>query len=196
MNVRKFIFLLGAGVQVASGFLALDSSQASVHGVDRPPRIESIYFDHGKVEKLYLYPGRTTLLDFPCDVTRAIGGPAGDIQWIVGATEKSELDVWLKAGSAQPTNLTVRCNKQVFVFDVIPSRASHQEYVEIAGSYGGAELQGAKEVQSSKSAPPKSEEYLGKKLIASSERVDPSKNSRQVIAKEASELLKVKATKK
>lgn len=138
---------------------------------DIPERISAIYFDHGKVARLYLYPGRTTLLDFPCEVTKAVPGPASDIETVLGATDKSELDVWLKSGASQPTNLTVRCSKDVFVFDVIPSRATHQDYVQIVGSFGGPELT----LEPARSERADVDPYQGKKLVSSSQNSEPVK---------------------
>ena len=97
-------------------------------------RISEVDFDRGNVQPIYMEPGRQTLIDFPCHITRASVGSSKDIDVKITSTSNQELDLWLKEEASQSTNLIVRCDKDVYVFDIIPSKIRHQDYIKIVGS--------------------------------------------------------------
>lgn len=84
-----------------------------------------------KVMKIYLSPGRSSILEYPCHITKAVSGAGEDIELVVGSSQANEIDIWLKSSRSQPTNLIVRCQERVFVSDIIPSKINHQDYVKI-----------------------------------------------------------------
>ncbi len=106
-----------------------------------PSRITAIHFDKGKVERIYMAPGLATAVTFPCDLDEATTGRDEDLKAKVSPTSKRQLTLNLSNAASLPTNLIVRCGdrQELFVFDVIPSRKSHQDVVRITGTYGGAE---------------------------------------------------------
>ena len=106
------------------------------------PRISSIYVDIGKPIKYFLYPGRSGLIDFPCSIISATPGPGKDIELKVGTTNAKEVHIFLRSGASEPTNMIVRCQDAVFVFDVIPSMQKHQDYLQISGYFGGPSFEG------------------------------------------------------
>lgn len=97
-------------------------------------RISELDFNRSKVQQIYMEPGRQTLIDFPCHITRASVGSSKDVDVKITSTRNQELDLWLKEEASQSTNLIVRCDEAVFVFDIVPSRLRHQDYIKIVGS--------------------------------------------------------------
>lgn len=96
--------------------------------------IESVYFDVGEVQRVYVAPGIPTLLDFPCNITDVLKGTLGDIE-AAPRENPRHLAVWLKTNHAASASLTVVCEKRVFVINVVPSKKP-QAYVKVAGSFG------------------------------------------------------------
>lgn len=104
----------------------------------KSPAISSLYVDTGKVQKIYLSPGAPSLLAFPCNIIAPLKDTGGNIE---GAQVDGprRLVIWLKSSASQPSSLTVICERQVFVFNVIPGNA-HQAYIQILGAFGRPEL--------------------------------------------------------
>jgi hypothetical protein len=119
--------------------------------------------DIGKPIRFYLYPGRSGLIDFPCSIISATPGPGKDVELKVGATNAKEVHIFLRTGASEPTNMIVRCQEAVFVFDIIPSTQSHQDYLQIVGYYGSPNMQGVTEVKNIKNETKKSSETLNAK---------------------------------
>ena len=94
-------------------------------------RIDEVSVDLKKTFPIYIHPGRTTTIDLPCSISYAIPGPNGDVKAEIGPDKDSSLIIWLTSGASAPTNLTVRCEEKVIVFDIIPSRVNHQDYLKI-----------------------------------------------------------------
>lgn len=128
------------------------------------PRISSTYVDIGKPIKYYLYPGRSGLIDFPCSIISATPGPGKDVELKVGATNAKEVHIFLRTGASEPTNMIVRCQEAVFVFDIIPSTQKHQDYLQIIGYFGSPNIQGVSEAKSIKFERKKSSETLNASL--------------------------------
>ena len=85
---------------------------------------------------IYLTPGRSAVIDFPCAVTKASGGTGGDLHTTLATSLGNEVDLSLDSEASRPTSLIVRCKERVFVFDIIPSKNTHQEYIKIKESRG------------------------------------------------------------
>lgn len=100
------------------------------------PRISVQTYHQGTVMKLYLSPGRSTVVDFPCQVTKASGGTGGDLHVTLATSIGNEVDLALDSSVSASTSLIVRCKENVFVFDVIPSLVNHQNYIKIRQSRG------------------------------------------------------------
>jgi hypothetical protein len=128
---------------------------AIVVRADEPPRrIMETFADLGDVHRIFLAPGLASVLQLPYPVTEAKIGSPDQVQAVISKTLPSELTLTLKTSSAQPTNLIVRCGSRTFVFDIIPSRRTHQDLIRISGAYGGPSSQGAVLLDSSRAGVP------------------------------------------
>ena len=101
----------------------------------KTPRISEIEFDLSKPYLIYMSAGRSSVMDFPCDIQHAVLGLHNDIKLDFAPDSPRTLHLWLSHDFSQPTNLVVRCDKKVFVFDIKPSRSNHQDYVNITDYY-------------------------------------------------------------
>lgn len=98
-------------------------------------RISEIEFNLSKPHLIYMTAGRSSVMDFPCDVHHAVLGLHNDIKVEIGPDSPRTLNLWLSHDFSQPTNLVIRCDKKVFVFDIKPSRTTHQDYINITDFY-------------------------------------------------------------
>lgn len=114
------------------------------------PRISVQTYHQGTVMKLYLSPGRSTVVDFPCQVTKASGGTGGDLHVTLATSIGNEVDLALDSSVSRSTSLIVRCKENVFVFDVIPSRVNHQNYIKIRQSRGAIKYYSERDEQKEK----------------------------------------------
>ena len=103
-----------------------------------PERIQSMRFDKSKVERIYLAPGLGSVVLFPCSLQEVFIGRSEDLKVQISPNDKRTLFLNLKLNSSLPTNVIVKCevDKNIFVFDVIPSKSKHQDLVEIRSSFG------------------------------------------------------------
>lgn len=130
-------------------------------------RIQEVKIDRKKPYPVYMHPGRVTTIDMPCSISYAIPGSHGDVQTEIGPDKDSSLVVWLTSETSASTNLTVRCSNKVVVFDIIPSRTNHQDYLNVTAlesAYTNKQL-----VASSATFKREPDQFKKKKLIRSSE---------------------------
>lgn len=135
-------------------------------------RIQQTSIDVSKPIPVILSLGRATLIDFPCSIVSATAGPGKDIDINVGKTNAKEIHLYLRSSNSQSTNLIVRCEKAVFVFDILPSRTGHQDYLKIDSYFGSPlyhEESGSIEIR--KAEPSPSESVLDKILNLKTETV-------------------------
>jgi hypothetical protein len=118
------------------------------YGVER---IGAVRFNRGAVSPIYLAPGLGSMILFPCPLVEVFIGRSEDLKSQISPSDKKTLFLNLKLNSSLPTNVLARCEgeRNVFVFDVIPSKAKHQDFVEIKSAYGGPGLKEFKTSQSS-----------------------------------------------
>lgn len=109
-------------------FLSIASAQVN--------RVESNFHDISSASKIYLRPGLVSVLEFPDSVSEVRVGNPGVVKVLISQVSPRELTVYFKGSKAQPTNLIVKANKKVFLFDLIPSNTNHQDYLKIRGSIG------------------------------------------------------------
>lgn len=95
------------------------------------PRISEIEFNLSRPHLVYMSAGRSSVMDFPCDIQHAVLGLHNDVKIDFAPDSPRTLHLWLSHDFSQPTNLVVRCDKKVFVFDIKPTRTSHQDYLNI-----------------------------------------------------------------
>lgn len=123
---------------------------------EKPPRrISAEVVDLGKVQTVHMVAGMATLIEIPGPITGIRAGNPDSIQYFKPDKPDNEVTVVLKSKQAQATNLILRSGKAKYVFDIIPSKDTHQDTVEIVGSFGGASLsnRGAEMIDSSDNSP-------------------------------------------
>ena len=101
---------------------------------EKEVRAESVRFiiaSERKPETLFLFPGRVSLLSLPCFITKALTGSPNDIQTEVDSLSPTDAHILLKKWKSQPSNLILKCNDRVFLFNIIPTKKSHYDYVRV-----------------------------------------------------------------
>lgn len=101
------------------------------------PAISSLYFDEGKVKKIFLAPTIPSLIAFPCNIQSTLKDIGGSIEAAPDKENPKNLIAWIKTPAV--STLTVLCERRVFIFQVIPSN-NHQAYIKVLGSFGGPEI--------------------------------------------------------
>lgn len=101
-------------------------------------RIQSARFDRSQTKRIYLAPGLGSIVLFPCALSEVFVGRSEDLKVQISPNDKKTLFLNLKLNTSLPTNLIAKCEgeRNVFVFDVIPSQSKHQDVFEIRSSYG------------------------------------------------------------
>lgn len=101
-------------------------------------RIQSTRVDRGSVMKIQLSPGLGSLLKFPCELEEVFVGRNEGVNAQISPNSKKNLFLNLKSNALSPTNMIVKCqeDRNVFVFDVVPSKSTHQDYMEVRGAFG------------------------------------------------------------
>ncbi len=100
-------------------------------------RISSQFFDRSQVGLIYIKPGLSSVIQFPCDIDEAKVGLKSSLEVQVSKTLKSELVLSARTNLVDPTNLIVRCSHGLFVFDVIANQKLHQDVIKILGAVKG-----------------------------------------------------------
>lgn len=103
-------------------------------------RISSSYKDLSKSQKIYLHAGLISVLEFPQNIIEVRLGNPKSIKAQISQVSNRELTLYLNQQTVEPTNLIVKSDKRFYVFDIIPSKSSHQDYVKISGGYNGPML--------------------------------------------------------
>ena len=150
-------------------------------------RISDQEMDLTRVRLIYMTPGRSTLVDMPCDISHSIIGLDEDIKITIGPEKKSTMSIWMSSDRSQPTNLTVRCGGEVFVFDLYPNKVSHQDYINIVDYYYEKEASSLK--KDPKYAPKtivNESHSTHKRLILSSDMVKKEDESQKTLLYEGS----------
>lgn len=114
---------------IVLGFL----SQADVK------RISSSHKDLGEVQKVYLHAGLISVIEFPETISEVRLGNLASLKAQISQVSPRELTIYLSSQAVEPTNLIVRADRRLYVFDIIPSRRTHQDYLKISGAFGAPE---------------------------------------------------------
>lgn len=99
-------------------------------------KAESVRFafvEENRPEKVYLFPGRASLLNLPCSVTKALIGSPEDIKAEVDKINQRDAHILLKKWKSEPSNLILKCHNKVFLFNLIPAKTAHYDYVKVLG---------------------------------------------------------------
>lgn len=95
--------------------------------------IQSLRIDINQVQKIFMHPGRPTVLNLPCIIDYALPGTKSDIETKVGIKDRRSIAIWLKKSDADVVGLTVFCSKSVIAFEIIPSKYNHSAVLNIIG---------------------------------------------------------------
>lgn len=99
-------------------------------------RISSIYKDLSQSQKIYLHAGLISVLEFPQNILEVRLGNPKSVKAQLSQVSPRELTLFLSQQAVEPTNLIIKSEKRFYIFDIIPSKTSHQDYVKISGGYG------------------------------------------------------------
>jgi hypothetical protein len=98
-------------------------------------RISEKEIDLSKPFRVYMTSGRSTILEFPCEIGHTVLGLEEEIKLITGPDNKYTVVLWLMNPSVQPTNLTVKCGNEYYIFDIIPNNHTHQDFINIVDAF-------------------------------------------------------------
>ena len=118
-------------------------------GADTVSRISREWVSMGAVQRLLVSPGLISVVQFPFPITEIKIGAPEQVFAQMSKSMPSELTISLRRSDAHATNVIVHCGSRTFVFDIIPSRESHQDVLKIAGAYGEAGERGMVLIDSS-----------------------------------------------
>lgn len=104
------------------------------------PRISSTNHDVSAVDKVFVSAGLVTVLEFPQNIIEVRVGDLNSVKAIISKTSPKELTVYLSSSSSRASNMIVRADKKIYVFDIVPSKSNHQDYIKIRGSYGSPSI--------------------------------------------------------
>lgn len=116
---------------------------AAMGWAESPARISTVSKDLGRVDQIYLAPGLVSVVDMPSPVLEARVGDPKSLKVSISSVSANEVTLILGNSQASATNLIVRTDRRTFVFDVIPSKTNHQDYVKIRGTFSGYGRQGS-----------------------------------------------------
>lgn len=109
--------------------MLLTSAEAKVK------RISETEVDLTKPIEIRMTTQGPTVVDMPCIISHSINGRHKDIIITIGPDNKSTFTLWLQDDSSQPSSLNVRCDSQMFVFDIIPNKHTHQSHIVVNDYY-------------------------------------------------------------
>lgn len=99
-------------------------------------RVSSTQTDLSKVQKIYLSPGLVSLIEFPSNIVEVRVGNPESVKAIISQASPKELTLLLNHQNSVPSNLIVRAEKRVFIFDLVPSQTQHQDFIKVSGAFG------------------------------------------------------------
>ena len=106
----------------------------------RAESVRFVFLEENKPERIYLFPGRASLLSLPCPVSKALIGSPEDIKAEVDKLNLKEAHILLKKWKSEPSNLILKCRDKVFLFSLIPARNAHYDYVKVLGHISSSPL--------------------------------------------------------
>ena len=119
------LYLLSSFIRFSCLFPAFSFSK--VHSES----VQFILSSEKKTETLFLFPGRISLLTLPCSITKALVGSPNDIKAEIDKLNSKEAHILLKKWRSEPSNLILKCGDRVFLFNLIPSKISHYDYIKV-----------------------------------------------------------------
>jgi type IV secretory pathway VirB9-like protein len=129
-------------------------------------RIESLHKNIGESSKIYIKPGLVTVLEMPQNIIEVRVGNPNDLKGVISQVSPKEITLFLKNSNAIPTNLILRSDRKMYVFDIIPSVSKHQDYIKVSSGIGRILNQNSSvyKVLESSAIQPSKPEHLNRKL--------------------------------
>lgn len=106
-------------------------------------RISSVNHNLSSVDKVYIAAGLASVVEFPKNIIEVRVGDNQSVKALISQVSPKELTIYLSSTASKASNLIVRADKKVYVFDIVPSTTNHQDYVKIKGSFGSPNYNGA-----------------------------------------------------
>lgn len=133
--MQKFELLRRSLALICASFF-FDSSADTSPKRTKVERISSSYQNLGQSRRIYLHSGLISVIEFPHAIIEVRVGNPKSFKALISTVSPRELTLYLARQNVEPTNLIVKSEKRFYVFDVIPSKNSHQDYIKISGSFG------------------------------------------------------------
>lgn len=125
--------VLSIAVATVLGVLPLDNAFSA------PKRIESVSNSQSSVGRIYLNTGMVTVVEFPREVTEVRIGNPSEFKIQISNVNPREITISRAGATQRPSNLIVRAGRELWVFDLVPSRTSHQDFVRVRSGVGPGE---------------------------------------------------------
>lgn len=135
-------------------------------------RVSSINHNLSSVDRIYVAAGLASVVEFPKNIIEVRVGDSQSVKALISQISPKELTLYLSSTASKASNLIVRADKKVYVFDIVPSTNNHQDYVKIKGSFG-------------------SPSYSGSSLQIQSGRIEPKSKIKNEIQVTSSKTIKV-----
>lgn len=137
-------------------------------------RISTVSHDLANVDKIYVAAGLVSVLEFPQNIIEVRVGDLSSVKAVISQVSPKELTIYLSSSESKATNIIVRAEKKVYVFDIVPSNSSHQDYVKIRGTFGSPSFKGSVTNQQSVKIEPTTKHPPLYKIISTNlEKVSP-----------------------
>lgn len=137
-------------------------------------RVSSTQTDLSKVQKIYLSPGLVSLIEFPSNIVEVRIGNPESVKAIISQASPKELTLLLTHHGSTPSNLIVRAEKRVFIFDLVPSQSLHQDFIKVRGAFGSPTSDQNLKVVVQQVLEPKDNDYKQKYHIKKTKRLTVS----------------------
>ena len=128
LNKKLFIFIL-----LLSSCFVKTGMAGNAKKTKEAESVKFVFAEEDKATKVFLYPGRVSLLSLPCPITKALVGSPKDIKVELDSLNTKELHILLKKWHSQVSNLILKCEDKVFLFSLIPSKIKHYDYLKVLG---------------------------------------------------------------
>lgn len=92
--------------------------------------------DLSQVDKIYISPGLVSVIEFPSNIIEVRVGTPETLKVSISQVSPKEITVYFSTSLAVASNIIVRSDRKIYVFDIVPSKSNHQDYVKINGSFG------------------------------------------------------------
>lgn len=98
------------------------------------------------VNPIYLSFGRVSLVELPCEVKRIDLGLSESFKVSLDEKSKNEVTVSMIGEIKHPSNMLIRCDQYLLVFDLIPSKKIHQANLKVTSLYDNPEEKSSRKV--------------------------------------------------